>query len=505
MCHFRPRAAAVAAAAAFAVAGPAMAQDGGARTISVQPTFAVQQTFTDNVDLRPGGRSEAITQVSPGIRLDSRRGRIQGTLDYTANGLLHARDSSRNTVQNALSAAFVADIVESTLTVDARASVSQQSISAFGTPVTGPGLVNANQTEVAVVSIAPTLRGNLAGWADVTARTFWTVTNSDSVANGDSTAWGGQLSLAGRQGAFGWGLDASRTIDDFDLGARSTRDTTTGTLAYIHDESWRFSLRGGRESNDIGVAARRSYDNWGYGVDWIPGERTSVSYNTDRRFFGRSHNIAVNHRMARTLIAFVDSRGLSGGDVLGGDARTVLDAFRRAYNQCLLTLQGLPPDLLALQCEVIARANSGLDPRGIGGGFLNSALSLQRTQSLSLAYSGLRTTYTFSAQRGDTRQLSGVSYAGGDLSLASEVRQLGWTLGVAHRLTPETGVSIATSRNKTLDAGALLGNDQQTTTASLTTALGPRTSGSLVLRHTEVDGATPYNESAIIGSLGFRF
>ena len=94
----------IAAAVGVLVAGgPALAQDGRAFTIT--PTFSISEFLTDNRNLSSANKeAEATTQISPGIRISSRSARVQGNLDYSLNALVYARDSSRSTVQNALSA-----------------------------------------------------------------------------------------------------------------------------------------------------------------------------------------------------------------------------------------------------------------------------------------------------------------------------------------------------------------------------------------------------------------
>jgi uncharacterized protein (PEP-CTERM system associated) len=104
-----------------------------AQGTTIVPTFSISESITDNSRLSSTDKqAEAITTISPGVRISSQGGRVQGSLDYSLNGLLYARESSRNAVQHALSAGFIAFVVDRNVTVDTRASISQQSVSAFG-------------------------------------------------------------------------------------------------------------------------------------------------------------------------------------------------------------------------------------------------------------------------------------------------------------------------------------------------------------------------------------
>ena len=72
---------------------------------TVVPSLGITLTATDNRDLsskRP--QSDLVTEISPGIALASRRGPLQGLLNYSLNGVAYARESSLNTVYHTLAA-----------------------------------------------------------------------------------------------------------------------------------------------------------------------------------------------------------------------------------------------------------------------------------------------------------------------------------------------------------------------------------------------------------------
>jgi len=123
-----------------------------------------------------------------------------------------------------------------------------------------------------------------------------------------------------------------------------------------------------------------------------------------------------------------------------------------------------------------------------------------------VALTGLRDTVTLSAFRSETSQLAGVQYTTGDLSQGQPVRQLGYSIGLAHRLTSDSSLNLTATKQKTLSAGTLAGNDQRTMLLTWAGTLSRRTTGALSLRRTLFDNATaPYNESALIGSISLRF
>jgi uncharacterized protein (PEP-CTERM system associated) len=153
----------------------------------------------------------------------------------------------------------------------------------------------------------------------------------------------------------------------------------------------------------------------------------------------------------------------------------------------------------------LARLSVGLDPTS-NAGFLNSQSSVDRTQAASVSFAAVRSTVTFGANYRESRRIAGVSYAVGDLSETDRVRETGWSVGLSHRLTPLSSLSLRTSQQKTLDSGPLIGNELRESAVVYSATRGVRTTGVVELRHTEFDSPTnPYNETALIGSVSFRF
>ncbi|MEI7464344.1 MAG: TIGR03016 family PEP-CTERM system-associated outer membrane protein, partial [Burkholderiales bacterium] len=146
----------------------------------LQPSLSVRQTVTSNAGLVRGSdaRADSITDISPGLRLSSRSGRIVGDLDYALHGLLYARRSSLDEVQQSLSAKGTAEAIDNWAYVEGSASISQQSISALGTRSVDRNLANSNRAEVLTYQLAPYVRGTVGSFANYLARWNWTSSNS---------------------------------------------------------------------------------------------------------------------------------------------------------------------------------------------------------------------------------------------------------------------------------------------------------------------------------------
>ncbi|MDP1898943.1 MAG: TIGR03016 family PEP-CTERM system-associated outer membrane protein [Rubrivivax sp.] len=504
--HPRKRPAPRSAAWLFAaLAWPAAhAQDAVGSGLTIAPTLTLKETLTSNRDLSSSDpQADAITQVSPGIRISSRAGRVQGSLAYSLNALAYARASQLNTLQHSLSADATAEVVEKHAFINARATVSQQAISAFGTQgADGTGLNDSNRTEVATVSVSPTLRGNLGGWADFNAGANWTSSSSASTDLGDNSSYSGQVGLRGRSGPFGWGLNASRQVSDFNLGRTSTTDQMGGTLTYVPQYDLQVSLRLGRSGSDVLTGSRVWQTTSGGGVSWQPTDRTQIALQSDRTYYGRSHSYSFRHRMARSVWSYTDTESVSTPSAQSSVQPLTL--YDLLYNICLASGGD------AAGCDTAVRdalAQQGLDPNAVvAGGFLNSSITQSRSQNLAVSYAALRTTFTVSVFRTTTSALGQVEPVSGDLAQGVPVRQVGATLGASHRLAPGTSLTLTATQRKTLDSGAQLGNQQRTVTLGYSMSPGPRSSLTLTARHTQFESTTnPYHESALIASLGLRF
>ncbi len=488
-----------------ALAAPvAQAQDAAAPGLSIQPTFTVQETITTNRDLSSSNaQADAITEVRPGIRISSRAGRVQGTLSYSLRALVYARASNLNTLQNDLNAVMNAELVEKHAFLNASATASQQSISAFGTQSDGTsGLNNTNQTETYTLHVAPTLRGNLGGFADLNAGLNWDASRSASTQTGDSTSRGGQVGMSSRHGLFGWALNASRQVNNFTQGRGTTTDQAGATLSWFPRYDMQFSVRAGRERSDGLTGAPESNATSGVSAAWQPTERTNLSLQSDRTYYGRSHSYLFTHRMARSVWSYTDTTSVSSPNQRG--ALQPLTLFDLLNNICLAG--GGDP----ASCDASVRAalaQQGLNGDVVvAGGFLNSSLTQTHQQNLAVSYAALRATFTVSIFRTETSALGQVVAGSVDLAQGAPVRQLGISLGVSHRLTASSTLSLTGTQNRTLDTGALAGSRQRTLNLGWSIATGPRSNVALSARHNEFDSATnPYEESAVIGSLTLRF
>lgn len=512
----RERAAALAARAvlagalAGAMAGGAVAQDrpaaqGGRAGLVVEPSLGLALTATDNYRVSAGtDRAELVTTISPGLRISSRSGRVQGSVDYALSGVVHARDSADNRIQNRLAAAVRAEAVPGHLDIGLTGNISRQTVSAFQRQAADAALTDRNQTEVRSFTLQPVLSGELPGIAAVRASASLTRQSSTEQVGASGRGAALELSSPSAGTVLGWSIAASRQVSDFDGGRETTNDRVIASLLARPDTDWRLSLRAGRERTDIASVEQRTYDNWGAGALWAPSPRTRVAADYDRRYYGNAWNVSAEHRMRRTVLRYTHSRSASDSVGLGAGASI------SAYDLFYQLFASQEPDPIAR--EALVRAfleRNGIAPDLLlsGGGFLSSAVSVQQRQTFSIAVNGVRTSvvasvYDTRSERGDT-----VSGAADDLA-AGALRQQGLNLTLTHRLTPRDSLSLggAVQRSRSL------ATDQRNRLASVslgwTTRLSDRASFSLLLRHSDQDASLAtedYTENALSAAFRTRF
>lgn len=496
------------AVAALGVADPALAQQAAStRSLVLTPTLSVSQTVTDSYRTQgaaagDGRQTEAITTVSPGLRLSSNAGRIQGSFDYALNGVLHARDSDANALQHRLAASGRAEIVANHLDLNASASISRQPTSALGTQSVDGSLTNVNQSEVRTLSLQPVLRGVLGGAVAVQASLNASRTSGGTQVGSQSTGASLNLSPAASGRVIGWSLQGSRQISDFDGGRETTIDRAIASIIVRPDAELQVTVRGGVERSDLASLDSRQYDNYGAGILWTPTPRTRINIDGDRRQFGEAHQVSLEHRMRRSVWRYTDSRSINDGSspTAAGSRVTAYDLFFELF-------ASQEPDPVAR--DLLVRSflqRNGVDPNTLlgGGGFLTSAVTIQRRQELSFALNGQRTSWTVSlfqtdSERGDTQ-----SNASDDL-LAGPVKQRGLSVTVSHRLTPVSSLNLNVSSQRSTSE-AVGRNGLDSVTLGWNTRMGRQSNLALSVRHAEYDSATdPYSENAVTAAFSTRF
>jgi uncharacterized protein (PEP-CTERM system associated) len=468
---------------------------------TVTSRLSVMQTWTDNLLLTDQNKDAAlITTVSPGVSISSNSGRLRGSLDYSLNGIAYFKTEQPSRLQNALAANAQAELVDRTLYVDMRASIGQQSASAFGlqsVPTSGPqgsvsSLVNANQYETATLSVSPSLRGMLGGVATYDLRGDFTRTEVRGSSLGDSRGRGGSLRVnEWNAGVLGWWLQAStQQVESVSVPANRSSSMRAG-LTYRPELDWVLTANIGRERSDYLGNGASNGATGGLSVQWTPTPRTRLGADWQRHAYGDSHAFTFEHRMARSIWRYSDTQST----VLGNTG--AVGSWRSAYDEYFLKFEFLQPDLVKRDALVRLFLASP-------GGFLSAGPSRLRSQQLGVTLQGVRSSLSAQASRSVSGRL-GNNQNQGSLASSAQVEQRSYSLSAGYRLTPTAGLSLVASRQQTQGDTAGQSTQLSSLFASWNARLGARLSAQLGARHSRFEGATAYTENAVYAGLTQQF
>lgn len=476
------------------------------RTFSVVPSLLINETLTDNSRLVTNSREwDLVSQITPGIHIDSTGGRVKGFLDYALSGIAYARNSNSNEFQSLLNSLVNLEAVEKWAFIDFNANISQQVISAYGTRSADSSLINSNRTEVRTFGISPYVKGRLAGAADYEARWTqnWSRNSTTEVANYSSSLGTLQVKGDASQRLLSWAADGSHLAYDYSSSRRTVDDIVRAILYIAPDPQLRLSLIGGRESTNIASLDKESNNTPGFGIEWEPTERTQLAGKIEKRFFGNYHSLSFAHRTPRTVWRYTDTQDVTTGfgQPVPGSQGTAFDLFFAQF----ASIQPDPVQRAALVNEFL-RINGIVPTAQIFTGSLASAPTRERRQELSFALLGIRDTVTFGASQTQGLRLDNTTPIADDFANNNLVKQRGFGIGVSHRLTPTAALNLLSSIDRT--SGSV--TSQSTTLRSLslywTDRLGPHGSLSLGARHSSFSSATqPYDENALTAAVSLRF
>ena len=487
-----------------------MASAGAYGHVTVVPSVSISETLTDNVRLsNTGQQAEQITETSAGIRINIDGEKLKTFFDYSLSSVMYAQNSSPNRTQfqnqNGLNTFGTLEMVDNWAFVDFSGSISQQAVSAFGTQSIDNTSINANRTEVATYRLSPYVRGRLGNLANYEARYSRTITGTDAAATSGVTTVDGIVKISGDSSfrSLGWSADASQQRTDYSAGRPTEADQLNLGLSYSVTPQLSVSAHAGREAVNYTSFDKQSSGTSGFGVSWSPSEMTKLSASRDHRSFGEAHSLSFEHRTARTAWRFTDSK-----DVSATPSQTGFASFGSIYDILYSQFASIEPNPVsrAQLVNAFLQAN-GISPHAVVvSSFLTSAVSLTRGQDLSFALLGVRDTVTFIATRSESTRLDTLSTAVDDFTSSSLVRQRGFSVNYAHRVTPDYSLGILVSQQSTSGDSSLQDTTLRFLNVNVTGRVGKQATASVGVRHVVSSGSTaPYVENAVIGSLNVQF
>jgi uncharacterized protein (PEP-CTERM system associated) len=437
-------------------------------------------------------------QVRPGLRLGSRQGWLQGSVDYGLSLEQHSSSLGSDISQN-LSANLLGTLIPNRLTLAANANYGRRANSAFDTQAVPESVVaRENTTEVGSVTVAPNLRGALGGWANYELGWRISSTNQRKSLAGDSTTETTNLGLrSSGNRLLGWTFNGERSSSDFRVGGESSTERASFGLVIRPDVELEMQLRAGSETQEGLNVGRARRSTSGGDVLWRPGPRTRLSAGGDQRVFGRSSRFGFEHRMARSSI-----RLASIEDLLRNGNPDGLGSPQTLYDQLFAQLASQEPDP-ALRDQLVRERllQQGLDGNTrVQDGFVNAGVSIQRRHDLSLSYAGARFTVSGNAYASRTSRI--------DLASAGQepIKQAGYSATASHRLSPTMSLVMQGSRSRTKAQTSQAGTDLKSLSLTLAERLGRNTTARISARYTVFSSVlNAYSEAAATATLSMRY
>ncbi|MBS0293717.1 MAG: TIGR03016 family PEP-CTERM system-associated outer membrane protein [Proteobacteria bacterium] len=477
--------------------------DAGRHGFWLEPRLTVRHTVTSNVRLDPTNTSDQITELIPGFRLLSNTARIRGFADYSLRSAHYWKNTTSDKFWHDLRANAVVEAVDNWLFVDLYGVVSLQPVSVFGSPGDFTP-ANSNLAQTSTFAISPYVKGRIGSEMDYEARYSVRDTRTDANNRAAVTVYDGLLHVGNRSPGqiVWWAVDATQQTADFSPGRRIDTTALRGRLSYAVTPHLRMIGIGGVESTNQLSPNQQSHSITGFGGDWQPSERTRLFFERENRYFGESHNVDFEHRTSRTVWRYIDRRRIVNGlgaqspslgslyDLLNGFySRVESDPIQRAQLvQAEIDRRGLPANMQVFQ------------------DFLTSQSILQRVQQLSFAILGQRSSVTMVVSRINSRQLGGLLNLGDDFGTNTQIRQQGWNLILAHRLTVNSSVSASLGDMRSVGSVPGVATRTRTYILGWNTFVTGRTNVGIQVRRVLSDGSiNQYDESDIMGFITHRF
>ena len=477
-----------------------------AQGVMVSETLSVSETYTDNVGAANNGTagSDWITQISPGVAISRKSGRLSGSFAASLNGQFYANDSSRNTsyLQLTSNGAFIA--VDDMLFVDFGASIKRESVSAFSSGTLGDELNSSNQELVRRFFLAPRLAFRLGKDinGNLSYRQEWTSGGGQVLDSRNQRTAILSLSNPLAFGPFGWDINYQDRESDGGNAIRSVASQTArATLIYSVSPQLNLRVLGGHERNDYTVGKDVSRSFSGGGFDWRPTDRTDFSATAENRFFGTGYNVSFNHRMPLSSFELGYVRDVASTETTAFVSAADL-LFPGIYDA--LTTISDPAEREAQARALAVLLGSGVPPIG----FITNTEFIDRSAWFGFTINGARNTLAFRSSRSERSALSPdlALVPGDDLAKYSRTITKASSISLQHRLNGLSSLTLSYSVSDAKGEGITVQDvSRRALTGGFNTKLSPRTSVSLVLRHQSASGSYDYTENALVGSVSTRF
>lgn len=480
----------------------------------VTPQFDLRETYTDNVGLLRDefARNQFITEAAPGLSVTAKTPRLEmeanarwRLFSYSDKGNdPNLRDSERNYRANGR-----AMLVDQFLYVDAGASSTRQSVSAFGQLQDNP-YSGANRTDVSTWRISPYLQHRFGSFVTADLRYARDSVEAATGGFGSSVASSTAANLSSGT-AFvdlGWYLSYNRQQLKEELTGDSTSQNSLVGLRYRVASHLALTTSAGYDNYDYAALGERTAGpSWSLGFIWTPSTRSKLEASFGHRYFGKTGSLAGTHRSRNIVwnLNYSDQVTTTRSQFLlpsAIDTAAMLDSlFAASYPDPVLRQQAVQAYIAATGLPLsLANSVNYLSNRYIRAKQLRGGAILR----------GARSSLTFSVFK-DRRealslQQSDSSLLGSQLAtLNDNVNQRGVNFDAEYRLSPVTSLTASAYLVHAQSLETDITNNNRTWRLAASRRFSKHATGSVEARHVRgnlgFDQNSVYHENAIAASL----
>lgn len=462
----------------------------------ITPSLSAQETYTDNVFLAPDKppaatttrtaaerqkESDLITQIVPGVAVVGRGGRASVFADYSLDKKFFRDHSERDSLNHRFTTAGNVEVWDKQAFIDARASMSRQTVSALEPTSQSAAGQEVNQVDVLNTDITPYFLHHFGTWLETRSelgyRTFSTHNPSEDVTRA-------------ADGVSGAGTTGTQTVNDTQtyhaafmantgrrfthtrVSLRDVRDKlirsggaphakterTNIDLTQIISPEWSLLAGIGKEKiEDETLIENRDAITWNAGAAWQPGRRTNVRATYGETAIGETYDFNLSHRFSEFTTLNV----------------VYTEAIQNEQNQQATTLSFLGTDANGNLIDTRTGAPFGQDSDSFG---LQNIAFIQRRFQATLSGSRGRTVFSASAVR-ETREYEAINVLATTLEGRADL---------SRRLSSRSSVSAGVSYQDQDFGDSIDRTDTRLSlNASWSYQIGPHLSSSLSYRRTQ--------------------
>lgn len=482
-------------------------------SVSIQPTLdvlesLVQQTNVANTTSYGGQTRELVTQISPGVKVNAKGANslIQGEAKLDLYHYLKDTRPNQSVPTGALRA--VTQSRDAGLGIELGWSARQEPDQFAAS--TDTGLIQKGYTTTEW-RVSPFFEKRLSEQTEAKARATQTWVQSSQIGPNtavrpDSQVTSASASVATRPSPLGTDFSLTHQATQVQGQSDPVLVQSIGRIKGIYAVMPELELGPivGVESDKV-LLDRFNDRIYGWHLLWRPLERTSLSAQTEQRFFGRSWQVDANHRMPWFALNANFSRIAStyasslGSIAQGGSLKGLFDAMLTTQIPDAEERAKAVDDLIT-QKKLSSQLSSARD-------VYNLSAQLRQNASGRMVFMGRRNTIAVGAGRLDVEPLtSNLS----TLSSASRTREYFFSTELNHQLTPTSrliaGLRWNRLHNNTVGQPYLFTRSFSWSTA-FSTDLSKQASATIGLRKQIAHSTQTGNSVELAGfaGLGYRF